>query len=83
MPDHTAGLLALLARHGVTRDVLELWVHILESQANGSVTFHHARGHLGKCDIVLTGKATALSACKNLTKVLAHSIVVATRHSEE
>lgn len=84
MPEYsTPSLLSILQRHGVTREVLELWVHILESNTNGSVTFHHAGGHLGKCDIALSGKATTLSTCPNLTKVFAHSIVVATRHSEE
>ena len=76
MPDQTAGLLALLARHGVTREVLEFWVHVLESHTNGSVTFHHnEQGYLGKCELHLARHAATFDNQARLTNLLTSPIL--------
>jgi hypothetical protein len=76
MPDHALSLLSMLARHGVTREVLEFWVHVLESRTNGSLTFHHnAQGYLGKCELRLTGQADTLDAQARLTNLLTSPIL--------
>ena len=71
MPDHALSLLALLACHGVTREVLEFWVHVLESRTNGSLTFHHnEQGYLGKCELHVAGQAATLDSQARLTNLL-------------
>lgn len=76
MPDHAISLLAILARHGVSREVLEFWVHVLESRTNGSVTFHHNdQGYLGKCELRLAGQAAEMESSLRLTNLL-HSPIV-------
>jgi hypothetical protein len=76
MPDPTSALLSVLARHGVTREVLEFWVHVLESHTNGSVTFHHnEQGYLGKCELHLARPAATFDTQARLTNVLTSPIL--------
>jgi uncharacterized glyoxalase superfamily protein PhnB len=77
MPEHsTTALISILQRHGVTREVLEFWVHVLESHTNGSVTFHHNdQGYLGKCELRLAGQAVDLESSLRLTNLL-HSPIL-------
>jgi hypothetical protein len=54
-------LLRSLYRHGVTQAVLELWIQVLESQASGSMTFHHdTTGHVATYVVSLHGKPQEL-----------------------
>lgn len=76
MPEHALSLLSILERHGITREVLEFWVHVLESRTNGSVTFHHnEQGYLGKCELRLAGQAQTLDAQARLTNLLTSPIL--------
>ena len=76
MPEHALSLLAILARHGITREVLEFWVHVLESRTNGSVTFHHnEQGYLGKCELRLAGQAVEMDSSLRLTNLLTSPIL--------
>jgi uncharacterized glyoxalase superfamily protein PhnB len=76
MPDSALSLLAILQRHGVTREVLEFWVHVLESRTNGSVTFHHnGQGYLGKCELRLAGQAVEMDSSLRLTNLLTSPIL--------
>jgi uncharacterized glyoxalase superfamily protein PhnB len=77
MPERSAtALLGILQRHGVTREVLEFWVHVLESRTNGSVTFHHNdQGYLGKCDLRLAGQAVEMDSSLRLTNLLTSPIL--------
>jgi uncharacterized glyoxalase superfamily protein PhnB len=76
MPDHTLSLMAILQRHGVTREVLEFWVHVLESRTNGSVTFHHnEQGYLGKCELRLAGQPVEMESSLRLTNLLTSPIL--------
>ena len=76
MSDPSAhALLHVLARHGVTREVLEFWVHVLESHTNGSVTFHHnEQGYLGKCELHLARPAATFDT-QRLTNLLSSPIL--------
>jgi hypothetical protein len=79
MDERTAlaqGLLSILHRHGVTREVLELWIHVLESRASGSVTFHHDKtGRVAKYDLSLHGQPQALISVTSLTNMFGSSIL--------
>jgi hypothetical protein len=76
MPDSPLSLLAILERHGITREVLEFWVHVLESRTNGSVTFHqNEQGYLTRCELRLVAQASAIDAQSRVTNVFTSSIL--------
>ena len=76
MPENALSLMAILQRHGVTREVLEFWVHVLESRTNGSLTFHHNdQGYLGKCELRLAGQPGDMESSLRLTNLLTSPIL--------
>jgi ribosomal protein S28E/S33 len=52
MPERSAvALLGILQRHGVTREVLEVWVHFCEARKTGVVTYHHVGGKVEMVEV--------------------------------
>jgi ribosomal protein S28E/S33 len=63
MPERSAtALLGILQRHGVTREVLEVWVHFCEARKTGVVTYHHVHG---KVEMVEVSHKSRVSAAEN------------------
>lgn len=68
MPKHSAiTLLGILQRHGLSVEVLELWVHHCEARQTGELVLLTTEGHITSYKASYCGKVRALET-KDLDK---------------
>lgn len=73
MPERSAiSLLGILQRHGLSVEVLELWVEFCETHKTGSFTFHHVHGEIQIYEPHYKHRVDALKE-RDLTK-LSHAV---------
>ena len=62
MPERsTIACLGILQQHGLTVELLELWVHFVVTGQTGPVTFHHDHGTLQRYELHGGGKSSDLT----------------------
>lgn len=63
-------LVGILQRHGLTYELLELFVHHCEGRHNGGVTFHTVGGTITSYEIHASGRVATIQRelAKELTK---------------